>query len=628
MLELNRQVNWQPPEVGEGRFGSWLENNVDWALSRDRYWGTPLPVWVCESDPTHVEVIGGYAQLAQRWGKALPADFDPHKPYIDAYTWRCDCGGAMRRTPEVIDTWFDSGAMPYAQWHYPFEHEAEFRAHFPADYICEGVDQTRGWFYSLLAIATTTFDSLAYRNVIVNELVLDAEGQKMSKSRGNVADPWDLIREFGADTVRFYLLASSQVWLPKRFDKRQIPQVTGDFFRALRNSYEFFRLYAHRMEAAPPSSARPDVDRWILLRLDATVAAVTDAWNGYEPTAGVQALRDFVVDDLSNWYVRVSRDRFWAPDGDADAAAVATLGECLVAVSRLLAPAAPFASDWLHRALTDRSVHLAGWPTANGRPPSDGRDAGLLPAMDAIRRLASLARAARERAKLRVRQPLGTMQVAVPAAVRGPVFDRLLGILQAEVNVKRIETVASDTELVRLRAKPNFRSLGKRYGKQTAEVAKAAERLSADQLRTLEAGGEAGLDVNGAQVVYFAEDVVVERQVATAWLVESAGPYVAALDPTINSPLAAEGLARELVHHIQRLRREAGYLVTDRIALGLEGPAAVLAAAATHQEFIGAETLARSMQLGRAVAGADLRQDVEIDNLAVTFTVRRHDAAA
>jgi isoleucyl-tRNA synthetase len=527
----------------------------------------------------------------------------------------------MRRVPEVIDTWFDSGSMPYAQWHYPFEHQTEFKTHFPADYICEGVDQTRGWFYSLLAIAVTVFDSPAYHNVIVNELVLDAEGQKMSKSRGNVVNPWDMIAEFGADTVRFYLLASSQVWLPKRFDKRQIPEVTGDFFRALRNSYEFFRLYAQRVSRVPPRAERPDADRWILSRLDRAIVDVTRAWDGYEPTAGVQALRDFVVDDLSNWYVRVSRDRFWAPDGEADASAVATLGECLERVSQLLAPAAPFASDWLHRAIRDRSVHLAGWPEPGGAP-----DQELELAMDAIRRLASLARAAREKAKLRVRQPLAGMQVAVPAAARGPVFDRLLGILQVEVNVKRIETVASDTDLVRLRGKANFRSLGKRYGKQTPQVAKAAEGLTPDQLRALESGGEARLDVNGTPVVYFSEDVVVERDVTTTWLVESAGPYVAALDPTIDSALAQEGLARELVHHIQRLRREAGYRVSDRIALGVEAPGAVLEAAAAHREFIMTETLARSLEPGHAVPGPDLRQRVEIEGHGVTFTVRRHHA--
>ncbi|MDZ4864150.1 MAG: isoleucine--tRNA ligase, partial [Gemmatimonadota bacterium] len=362
MQELNRGVNWQPPEVGAGRFGEWLENNVDWALSRDRYWGTPLPVWVCQSEPTHVEVIGSYAQLAHRWGQPLPDGFDPHKPFIDGYSWACDCGGTMRRAAEVIDTWFDSGAMPYAQWHYPFEHAEEFAAHFPADYICEGVDQTRGWFYSLLAIATTAFDSPAYRNVIVNELVLDADGQKMSKSKGNTVNPWELVQEFGADTMRLYLLVSSQVWLPKRFDRKQVTQVTGDFLRALRNSYEFFRLYAAQNLPVPPRRERPDTDRWVLERLDATIAEVTRAWGSYEPTAGVRAIMDFVVDDLSNWYVRVTRERFWAPDSQADAAAVATLRECLVEVSRLLAPAAPFASDWLHRSLAGTSVHLAGWP--------------------------------------------------------------------------------------------------------------------------------------------------------------------------------------------------------------------------------------------------------------------------
>jgi isoleucyl-tRNA synthetase len=622
MLDLNAQVNWQPPEVGAGRFGSWLENNVDWALSRDRYWGTPLPVWVCDAEPDHVEVIGSYADLAERLGRPLPADFDPHKPHIDSYTWPCACGGSFRRAPEVIDTWFDSGSMPYAQWHYPFEHEAEFQAHFPADYICEGVDQTRGWFYSLLAIATTAFDSLAYRNVIVNELVLDPEGQKMSKSKGNVVNPWDMLQEFGADTMRFYLLASSQVWLPKRFDKRQIPQVTGDFFRALRNSYEFFRLYAVPVDQAPPVSSRPDIDRWALHRLAETVSAVTTAWDNYQPTAGVQALRDFVVDDLSNWYVRVSRDRFWATDGAADPAAVSTLKECLETVARLLAPAAPFASDWLHRALTGRSVHLAGWPS-DDRTGTLPAEPALVPAMDGIRRLASLARAARETGKLKVRQPLATMQVAVPAAIRGAVFERLFPILQAEVNVKRIETAASDTDLVRLKAKANFRSLGKRYGKETAAVAKAVAGLTAEELRTLEGGGEVSRVLDGVQVVYFSEDVVIEREVATAWLVASEGQFVAALDPGLTPELSAEGMARELVHHVQRLRREAGFDMADRIALGIEGGEAVLAAVRVHREFIATETLSRTLEAGQDVAGAVARQTVDLEGTTVTLTARR-----
>jgi isoleucyl-tRNA synthetase len=636
MLAFNREVNWQPPAVGEGRFGAWLENNVDWALSRDRYWGTPLPVWVCDREPQHVEVIGSYAELAGRWGRPLPDPFDPHKPYIDAYDWRCPCGGTMRRAPEVIDTWFDSGAMPYAQWHYPFEHATEFAAQFPADYICEGVDQTRGWFYSLLAIATAAFDSPAYRNVIVNGLVLDAEGRKMSKRLGNVVNPWEMIREFGADTVRVYLLGSSQVWNEKPFDPRQIPQVTGNFFRALRNTYEFFRLYAGRVEGAPARSDRPDEDQWILARLEATVAAVTRAWGSYEPTAGITALMDFVVDDLSNWYVRINRDRFWAPDGEADRSATATLWEGLVVVARLMAPAAPFAADWLHRALTGRSVHLGAWPRPH--PGADvrgkgalvvpARDAELTTAMDAIRRLASLARAARESGKLRVRQPLGRMQVAVPAGVRGAIFARLLGILQAEVNVKAITIAESDTELVRLRGKANFRSLGKRYGKATPMVAGLVEGLTAEELRTLEGGGEVRRHENGMELVYLPEDVVVEREVATSWLVASDGPYVAALDPTLDPDLTAEGLARELVHHIQRLRKEGGFAVSDRVEVGIEGPAPVLAAAERYREFIMTETLARRLELGAALGDAVVRQAADIEGHGVTLSLRRHGAGA
>jgi isoleucyl-tRNA synthetase len=619
LVAHNRSVNWHPPEIGTGRFGEWLENNVDWALSRDRYWGTPLPVWICDREPAHVEVVESYARLAERWGNPLPADFDPHKPHIDQYAWPCPCGGTRRRAPEVIDTWFDSGAMPAAQWHYPFEHEAEFRTHFPADFICEGVDQTRGWFYSLLAIATTVFDSPAYRNVIVNELVLDAQGQKMSKSRGNVVDPWEVVTEFGADTIRLYLLGSSQVWLPKRFDRRQIPEVTGDFFRALKNSYEFFRLYARRGMPVPPRSLRPDADRWILSRLDAAMAAVTAAWADYDCTAGVRVLMDFVVDELSNWYVRTNRGRFWAPDREADAAAVATLHECLTGVSRLMAPAAPFASDWIHRALTGVSVHLAGWPE-----PSGERDPALEAAMDAVRRLASLARSARESARLRVRQPLRRMRVALPAGLQGPVFDRLLDLLRSEVNVKEVEVAASDANLVRLRARANFRSLGKRYGKDTPAAAAAVSQLPAEALRTLETGGETSLSVDGRTFVYFGDDVVVEREVATDWLVAADGPFVVALDPELDDALRAEGLARELVHQIQQARRKAGYEITDRIELGISGPPPITDLIRAHEMFIRGETLARKMLAGGQVAAPDLVQDIDLEGQRVTISVRKH----
>ncbi|MGH7527102.1 MAG: DUF5915 domain-containing protein, partial [Gemmatimonadales bacterium] len=439
--------------------------------------------------------------------------------------------------------------------------------------------------------------------------------------RGNVVDPWDMVREFGADTVRLYLLASSQVWLPKRFDRRTIPEVAGGFLETLRSAYDFFQLYAEQADPgrAPGEPDRPLADRWILARLDATTETVRAAWDGYDATAGVRALMDFVVKDVSRWYVRLNRARFWVPGGAADPAAVATLHEVLVTVARLLAPAAPFTSDWMHRALTGTSVHLARFPSSSGR-----REAGLEDAMDAVRRLASLARSARDERNLRVRQPLATMQVAVPAASRGPVLDQLLELLRLEVNVKAIEVVASDTDLVRLRAKPNFRSLGKRYGKRTPAVAAAAATLSPDQLRGLEQGKPATVQVDGEAATFNPDDIVVEREVASDWLVGSDGPFVAALDPHLTDDLRLEGLAREVVNRVQRLRKEAGYVYTDRIGLWIEGDEPVVEAARRHADFIQGETLARRLELGRRAPTPDLEQQVEIDGRGVVVGVQRY----
>jgi len=625
MLEINAQIDWHPPETGAGRFGEWLENNVDWALSRDRYWGTPLNVWECDADREHREVIGSYEELAQRWGKALPADFDPHKPYIDAYTWRCrTCGGTMRRVNEVIDAWFDSGAMPYAQWHYPFDHQADFKSHFPADYICEGVDQTRGWFYSLLAIGVTGFDTPVYKHVIVNEHVLDVHGQKMSKSRGNVVDPWKVIGAHGADAVRLYLLGQSQVWLPKRFDEKQIPEVSGGFLNTLRATYDFFRRYAQdwnppaEADATPPGQ-RPAADRWLLARLDEVVESVRHAWSAYDATAGVRAIMDFVGEDLSRWYIRRNRPRFWAPDRATDPVALETLHEALVAAVRMLAPAAPFFSDWVHRALTGASVHLALFPADRGH-----REPELLTAMATIRRLASLARAARESRNLRVRQPLARMQVAVPAAAQGPALSDLLDILAAEVNVKAVQVVASDHDLVRLRGKANFRTLGKRYGKDTPRAAAAVAELSGAELQTLEQGGT----VRHGEFEYQPDDVTVTREVASEWLVQADGPYVVALDPALSDDLVQEGLAREVVNRVQRLRKEAGYEYTTRIELSVAGAEDVVAATRAFSGFVEGETLARRMVLGGAGAvldEPDLQREVDIEGRRVTIALRRHD---
>ena len=620
MLEVNASVDWHPPEVGAGRFGEWLENNVDWALSRDRYWGTPLNVWECDQDREHREMIGAYAELAERWGKPLPADFDPHKPFIDAYTWPCRaCRGTMRRVPEVIDAWFDSGAMPVAQWHYPFEHQADFQAHFPADFICEGVDQTRGWFYSLLAIAVGVFDAPAYKHVIVNELVLDAHGQKMAKSKGNVVNPWQVIEQQGADAVRLYLLSQSQVWLPKRFDPAQIPKLAGGFLNTLRSTYDFFRTYAEDWapsDHTPPLEQRPPVDRWLLARLDDVIRSVRDAWSGYDVTAGVRAIMGFVVDDLSNWYVRVNRPRFWAPDRAADEAALATLCEALRTSSRLLAPAAPFLADWLHRAVAGTTVHLERFPTDQGV-----REPELVGAMDAIRLLASLARAARDARSLRVRQPIARMKVAVPAAVTGPALADLLDILVAEVNAKAVEVVESDHGLVTLKGKANFRSLGKRYGAETPRAAEAVSQLTAEELLQLERGEP----VRTGTWEFQPEDVRVTREVASDWLVQAEGPYVVALDPVLTEDLIQEGLAREVVNRVQRLRKEADYAYTARIDLSLAGPDDIVAAVAAYRSYVETETLARRLVLGEVFEDADITRGVDIEGRGVTIALRRHD---
>ena len=622
MLEVNRAVNWHPADMGADRFGEWLENNVDWALSRDRYWGTPLPVWTCDRNPDHVQVIGSYEQLALAWGKPLPADFDPHKPFIDRYEWACKCGGTLRRATEVIDTWFDSGSMPSAQWHYPFEHQAQFESHFPAHYICEGVDQTRGWFYSLLAIAITVFDRPAYQNVIVNGHVVDADGQKMSKSRGNVVDPWEVMAEFGADTIRLYLVTSSQVGLQKSFDRKQILPSVGKFTNALRNTYKFLADYAGEWEPGQRPSNLDRSDRWILDRLNVTTRAVTASLDDYDVTTGTKELMRFLVDDVSNWYVRINRHRFWV-EGTPDPAPLATLHTVLTTVARLLAPTTPFMTDWLHRQLAGTSVHLAGFPV----PTSEPGDETLHQAMDAVRRLASIARAVREREDVRlpVRQPLARAKVAVPAQVRGPLFDQLLALFKTEVNVKRVEVVESDTDLVRLRGKANFRSLGKRYGKDTPKAAAAAAGLSADQLHALETGQEVELKADGATWRYLPEDVVIERDVATDWPVASEGPFVVALDAAVDEDLKREGLAREIISRVQRLRRDADYHYSDRIRLAVRGDATVEFAAATHADFIKEETLARELILGTPLPAPDLEQAMDIDGHLVTLAVRRYD---
>jgi isoleucyl-tRNA synthetase len=528
MLARNADVAWHPPEVGAGRFGSWLENNIDWAISRDRYWGTPLPVWVNDADASEIEVIGSYAELAERIGRPLPEDFDPHKPFVDEYTWPAPSGtGTMRRVSEVIDTWFDSGSMPFAQWGYPHQPGSAERVarYFPADFIAEGVDQTRGWFYSLLAIATGLGDALPnngeragapgdvrasraapYRAVVVNDLVLDASGQKMSKSRGNTVDPHLVLARHGADAVRLFLMASAQVWVPRRFDEAVIRETAGRFLVTLRNVYSgIFAQYANfgwaPSAADPAVHERPVLDRWVLSRLTAVEAEVDALLERFDATAAARVLMEFVTEEVANWYVRLSRARFYEVDGADNRAAFATLHEVLMVTSRLLAPLAPFVSDWIHHELTGESVHLARYTRA-GAP---ARDPGLEDAMRAARVLATLGRAAREAAGIKVRQPLGALTCVTPG-VEPRWHGMIAPIVGSELNIKQVTFADSAADWVRLEGKPNFPVLGKVLGAAMKAAKPVVEGLAQGELRTIEQGGNVTVHVPGPRPAHLGRD--------------------------------------------------------------------------------------------------------------------------
>ena len=595
LLDNNARINWYPGQVGEGRFGEWLKGNVDWALSRDRYWGTPLPAWVSDDDPDRIEWIGSLAELAERAG-GLPEDFDPHRPFIDEVTWRCpDTGSVMRRTPEVIDVWFDSGAMPWAQWHYPFENRQEYGRHFPADFICEAVDQTRGWFYSLHAISTMLGLGPAFRNVIVNDLILDAAGRKMSKSRGNVVDPWDAVADHGADGVRWYMITVSNPWLPTRFDPEGVKESASRFFDTLFNTYRFFALYANLEGWVPDEDGRvkrEPLDRWLLSRLHRLVHAVRAELDAYNPTRAYRAVAAFVDAELSNWYVRRARSRFWGnTQADDAAAAFTTLHEALRVISLLIAPVTPFTSDWLHRALTGRCSHTESFPEPDDRMIDDRLEAD----MATVRTLSTLGRAAREEVGIRVRQPLGRLLAVVPGA---PPDGDVLALLLDELNVKKVEFAASSDGLVSLAARPDFRALGRRFGKLTQEAAGRIRGLGGEALDAVCAGGVVRIEV-GDEVHEVGEgEMAIVEEARGGWVVRSEGGCTVGLDPTVTEALRLEGLARELVNRIQRLRRNSGLSVSDRIRLGIAGGELVCEAAREHEAVIARETLAVAVEVG------------------------------
>ncbi len=651
LLAANETVAWHPPHVKHGRFGDWLKNNVDWALSRERYWGTPLPVWRCEDG--HVHVIGSFAELAQRSGTTLA---DHHRPYVDELEFPCShgegestgsCERLMRRVPEVIDVWFDSGAMPFAQHHFPFENEGVFAERFPADFICEAQDQTRGWFYSLLAVATLLGQPAPYRNVVCLGLILDEEGQKMSKSRGNTVEPWQVLDTYGADALRWYFFTSKQPWDGYRFSAEAIGEGVRLFLKQLWSTYYFYVLYAHAAAeqlsavdggaalgppaggaaaVAEPDGPDRDLDRWALSRTAGTAELVAERLEAYDATSAGRAIAA-LLDELSNWYVRRSRRRFW----DGDAAAFATLRTCLLTVAKLLAPLCPFIADEIYDNLDGSlaSVHLCDFPAA---ADVGARDEQLEQAMALARETVRLGLGARGKAKLKVRQPLGEAVVVADGREREAI-ERLADVVREELNVRRMRFVAAADELGSYEVKANYRSLGPLFGKDMPLAAEAIAALDAAVvLAALRDGGGVGISVGGREHVLSAEDILLTLRAPDGYSVEREGAHAVALDLAVDDDLRREGRSREIVHAVQNARKTAGLQVEDRIELALFGAPELLDAAAAHGEYIQRETLAVTLYLaGRATqesAAMDYSEQTEIDGLPLSLSLRRARRAA
>ncbi len=644
LIELNKTINWKPESTGTGRFGNWLENLQDWNLSRSRYWGIPLPLWRTEDGDEEL-CIGSLKQLKDEIACSVSAGimssdpyaaFDPadmsdanydrvdlHRPFVDDIVLVSPSGKPMRRETDLIDVWFDSGSMPYAQLHYPFENEAELKDKYPAAFIAEGVDQTRGWFYTLHAISTLVFDSVAYKTVVSNGLVLDKNGQKMSKRLGNAVDPFKTIDTYGTDAVRWYMIGNASPWDNLKFDEEGITEVQRKFFRALFNTYNFFALYANidgfDVNATPvPMAQRPEMDRWALSRLNSLIQVCDTAYADYEPTQVARAVQDFVVDDLSNWYVRLNRRRFWKGDVGADKlAAFQTLHRCLEVVAMLSAPISPFFCDRLYRDLTGKSVHLSDWPKA----ATEIIDRELEERTALAQKLTSLVLSVRKKEGHRVRQPLAKMQVPVLNDKMRSRLEAIRELILSEVNVKELVILdASESKLTK-KIKPDFKKLGARMGKLMKSVAAAVNAFDQAQIVELETNGSVKLNVEGQEVEVLRDDVEISAEAVPGLSVASDGPLTVALDITLTEELLQEGLARELVSRVQTLRKERGFEVTDRIQLHIRqnGDARFETAVRKHAGHILAETLALTPEdqllVDTLMSPGDAVHEVELDEL-------------
>ena len=642
LLAANETVTWYPPHVKHGRFGDWLENNVDWALSRERYWGTPLPVWRCPRG--HLRVVGSFAELAERSGSELQ---DHHRPYVDEIRFPCThsreegaepCGESMTRVPEVIDVWFDSGAMPFAQHHFPFENDDIARRRFPADFICEAQDQTRGWFYSLLAVATLLQLPAPYRNVVCLGLILDEEGQKMSKSKGNTVEPWHVLDTYGADAFRWYFFTSKQPWDGYRFSAETIGEGVRLFLKQLWSTYYFYVLYANasadQLGGGADASggergeeaSQDDLDRWALSRTAGTADLVAERLDAYDATTAGRAIAT-LLDELSNWYVRRSRRRFW----DGDPAAFRTLRTCLLTVSKLLAPFCPFVADEIYDNLDGSlaSVHLSDFPSG---AEVGTRDEALEQAMELARETVRLGLGARGQAKIKVRQPLGEAVVVADGREREAI-ERLADVIREELNVRQVRFVVAAEELGSYEIKANYRTLGPLFGKNMPLAATAIAALDPGHVTAaLRDGGQIGVSVDGREHTLTAEDLILTMRPPEGYSVEREGAHAVALDLTIDEDLRREGRSREVVHAVQNARKTAGLQVEDRIELALDGAPEVLDAAATYREYLMGETLALELDLGARAAqesvAMDYSEQTEIEGLPLAISLRRAPQAA
>jgi isoleucyl-tRNA synthetase len=615
MVELNDQINWYPEHIRKGRFGNWLENNVDWALGRERYWGTPLPIWECESCH-HQDCVGSIAELSDRSGKSL-VDADLHRPFVDEITLTCgECGGRMRRVPELIDVWFDSGSMPVSQWHYPFENLDAFKNQFPADFICEAVDQTRGWFYSLHAISTLLFDTACYKNVICLGLILDGDGQKMSKSRGNVTTPWSVIDQHGADAMRWYLYTASPPGQERRFSADLVGEVLRNFTLTLWNTYSFFVTYANLDDWTPGSQEEVEyspLDRWVRSTLHTLIRDVTKALENYDVLGATRPVQEF-VEQLSNWYLRRSRRRFWKSESDADKkAAYETLYECLVTLSKLLAPTMPFIADEMYLNLVGstqkdvaESVHLAAWP---GFDPAL-IDEKLNSEMNLVMRLTSLGHAARNKANRKVRQPLSEIAFSVGNQEEERVVKGYAEMLADELNVKHVRLLNAAGEAVSYSLNPLPKQLGQKYGSLYPQIRKEIFALNAEKTALQLLAGEAfEVNVDGNLMQILPEEVEVRLQAREGYSVASEGAYMAALVTDLTPELAAEGLAREFVRRVQDARKAADLDIADRIRLYFTATIPLQSAVEGYKEYIMTETLTTEMVNGDPPDGLFTAED-------------------